>query len=127
MAGGGRKKRAGGILRRPTFTATQLGIIRAAKAAGAGYREIPRARPGHGLTAPGAKEVLKKTAKNGGETERGTGPGRPRTKRSKAAINKVLLLSSQGARPGIARRQGGENRPRGDAPHLKARLEEEAL
>ena len=94
VAGGGRKKRAGGRPRRPTSTATQLGIIRVAKAAGVGYREIPRAYPGHGLTAPGVKEALKKMAKSGGKTERGAGSGRPRTRRTKAAINKVLLLSS---------------------------------
>ena len=88
VAGGGQKKGAGGRPRRSTYTAAQLGIIKVAKAAGAGYREIPRAYPGHGLTASGAKEVLKKMAKNGGKTERRAGSGRPRTKRTKATINK---------------------------------------
>ena len=68
VAGGGQKKGAGGRPRRSTYTAAQLGIIKVAKAAGMGYRKIPRAYPGHGLTASGVKEVLKKMAKNGGET-----------------------------------------------------------
>ena len=74
-----------------SYTDFQLGVIKMGVEEGTGYRKIAKKYASTGITAEGAKRIVKKL-KNGGGLIRKKGSGRPKTSRTSRNIKKVAQI-----------------------------------
>ena len=74
-----------------SYTDFQLGVIKMGVEEGMGYRKIAKKYASTGITAEGAKRIVKKL-KNGGGLIRKKGSGRPKTSRTSRNIKKVAQI-----------------------------------